>query len=414
MNPTLAIVIKAVLSLLGLALLIWLFCHTLKRSNDPAKILFKELLTIALVGGELFFIRSLIGHLGKGLVEDSGPAALISGSIAICGIILSIMWTSQISDFLFSPLTNLFDGGHEPPEPKPYYSIAMAKQKQGHPLEAIVELRAQLAKFPNDFEGVLLLAGIQAGDMNDLPGAEITLNHFCDSPHAPDRQVVAALTQLADWELKLAQDVDGACIALQKIVTRFPNTEFSLQAEQRLAHLGGTEKILMAAHDRQAVEVPEGVKNIGLLDSSAFLNPKETQPGQVAAGYVKHLEQHPHDAEVREKLAGLYAKDFHRLDLATLELSQLINEPKHAPKQVVHWLNLLAGFQIELGADVPTVRATLEKIAERFPNLPQAEIVRRRLALLNSEFKGQEKTPGVSLGVYEQNIGLKQGPPRNR
>jgi hypothetical protein len=202
--------------------------------------------------------------------------------------------------------------------------------------------------------------------------------------------------------------VDAARAALQKIVTRFPDTEFSLRAEQRLAHLGETEKILLAAHDRQAMELPEGVKNVGLLNSSEFLKPKEIEPGQLAAVYVKHLEQYPHDAEVREKLAVLYAKDFQRLDMATMELVQLINEPKHAPKQVVHWLNLLANFQIELGADVATVRATLEKIAARFPDAPQAEVARRRLALLNSEFKGQQKTPGVKLGVYEQNIGLKQ------
>jgi hypothetical protein len=326
-------------------------------------------------------------------------------------IIMSLAWTPHIAAFLFNPLTNLFDGGHEPPESKPYYSTAIAKQKQGHPVEAIVELRAQLAKFPNDFEGVLLLAGVQAADMNDLPGAEITLNHFCDSPHAPDRQVVAALTQLADWHLKLAQDVDAARVALQKIVDRFPGTEFSLQAEQRLAHLGGTGKILLAAQDRQAIELPVGVKNLGLRDSTEFAKPREMAPGQVAAAYVQHLEQYPHDAEVREKLAVLYAKDFQRLDMATLELAQLINEPNHAPKQVVHWLNLLANFQIELGADVATVRATLEKIAECFPNAPQAEIARRRLALLNSEFKGRQTTSGVKLGVYEQNIGLKHGRP---
>ena len=76
------------------------------------------------------------------------------------------------------------------------------------------------------------------------------------------------------------------------------------------------------------------------------------------------------------------------------------------------WLNLLANFQIDLGADVATVRETLEKIVERFPDLPVAEVAHRRLALLNLEFKGKEKTPDVKLGVYEQNIGLKYGAPR--
>jgi hypothetical protein len=73
---------------------------------------------------------------------------------------------------------------------------------------------------------------------------------------------------------------------------------------------------------------------------------------------------------------------------------------------------VLANLQIELGADVATVRGTLEKIVELYPDLPVAEITRRRLARINSEFKGKTETPGVKLGVYEQNIGLKYGSPR--
>jgi hypothetical protein len=206
--------------------------------------------------------------------------------------------------------------------------------------------------------------------------------------------------------------VDSARAALQKIIDLYPDTEMALAAEQRIAHLGGAEKILLEHHDRQNIAVPAGVNNIGLLDSSAFLQPKEIEPGKLAAAHVKHLEAHPHDSEVREKLAMIYAHDFQRLDLATMELAQLINEPRHSPKQIANWLNQLANFQVELGADVDTVRETLEKIVERFPNLPIAEVTQRRLARLNLEFKGKEKTPGVKLGVYEQNIGLKYGQPK--
>ena len=91
------------------------------------------------------------------------------------------------------------------------------------------------------------------------------------------------------------------------------------------------------------------------MDSTEFLKPQEIAPGKLAAAHVKHLETHPHDSEVREKLALIYAKDFKRLDLATMELAQLINEPRHSPKQIAGWLNLLANFQIESGADVATV-----------------------------------------------------------
>src|ERR1035441_274299 len=132
--------------------------------------------------------------------------------------------------------------------------------------------------------------------------------------------------------------------------------ETALQAEQRIAHLSEAEQMILAQHDRRNVALPEGVQSLGLLDSTAFLKPQEVEPGKLAAAHVKHLEAHPHDTEVREKLALIYANDFKRLDLATMELAQLINELMHKPKQVAHWLNLLANYQIELGADVATVR----------------------------------------------------------
>ncbi len=398
MSAAVQIALNSILSLIGFCFLIWLSIRALRRSDDPKMLVIKWVFTIPFVVVCLF-VGAHLGPFGTFV-------------IVFMAIVMSYMWTPHISALLFSPLTNLFDGGHEEPEKKPYYSIAISKRKTNRPLEAIVAIREQLAKFPNDFEGVMLLANIQAEDMDDLPGAEITLNHFCDSPNPPDRQVVAALTQLADWHLKRTVDIDAARTALQKIVARFPDTEIALRAEQRLAHLGETEKIILAQHDRQAMAVPEGIKNIGLLDSTEFLRPKAIEPGKLAAVYVKHLEQHPHDTEVREKLAAVYARDFKRLDLAAMELEQLINEPKHKPRQVAHWLNLLANFQVELGADAATVCATLGKIAGEFPGSPMAEMAQRRLARVSSEIKGRQEAPEVKLGVYEQNIGLKYGNPR--
>lgn len=398
MSHAAQIVLDSILSLLGLGFLIWMSVRTLRRSGDPKTLIIKWVFTIPFILGCLL-LAAKMGPFGPFL-------------IVFMAIILSVMWTPHISEALFSPLTSLFDGGHEEPEKKPFYSIAKAKRNRNKPLEAIVAIREQLAKFPNDFEGVLLLATIQAENLNDLPGAEITLNNFCNSPGVPDRQVVGALTQLADWHLKKTVDVDAARVALQQIVERFPDTEAALRAEQRLAHLGGVEKIMLEQHDRQATVVPEGVNNIGLLDSTTFLQPQEIDPGKLAAVYVKHLEQHPHDSEVREKLAMIYANDFKRLDLATLEMAQLINEPRHSAKQIAGWLNQLATFQVELGADVETVTATLGKIVEQFPNLPLADLARRRMARVKLEIKGKQEASGVKLGVYEQNIGLKYGSSR--
>ncbi len=397
MSHTLQLVLSIALTLFGLGFLIWVSVRTLQRSGDPVKLIFKWVITIPIVLGCLFVSR---------LLGPFGPFVIV-----FMAVILSIMWTPHIAETLFSPLTSLFDGGHEEPDKKPFYSMAVAKRKRGKPVEAIMAVREQLAKFPNDYEGIILLAGIQAEDMNDLPGAEITLNNFCNSPQAPDRQVVAAWTQLADWYLKKTVDMDATRATLQKIVERFPGTEFALRAEQRLAHLGGSQKILLEQHDRQATAVPTGVNNVGLLDSSAFLQPQEIEPGKLAAAYVKHLEQHPHDAEVREKLATIYAKDFKRLDLATMELAQLINEPRHSPKQIAGWLNKLANFQVQLGADVETVTATLQKIVDLYPDLPVGEMARRRVELVKKEIEGRKQISEVKLGTYEQNIGLKYGRP---
>jgi len=406
MGQALHIGLNVLLTLFGLGFVGWLFWRTLKQSNEPAKLVFKWLLTAGI--GWLEFTVALPAF-AKGGFDAIFLGLGLTGGLAMT---FNIIWRHSLIELITKPLTNLFDGGSEPPDPKPIYSSAQAKRKSNRPLEAIVAIREQLAKFPTDFEGVLLLANIQAEDMNDLPGAEITLNHFCDAPKVPDRQVVAALTQLADWHLKKTADVDAARAALEKIVARFPDTEIALRAEQRLAHLGGTEQILLGQHDRQALAVPTGVSNIGLLDSTEFLRPKEIEPGKLAAVYVKQLERHPHDAEVREKLAIIYARDFKRLDLATLELEQLINGPKQKPKSVAHWLNLLANFQVELGADVATVTATLGKIGELFPDSPLAEQALRRLARINLEFKALQATAEVKLGVYEQNLGLKYGAPR--
>jgi hypothetical protein len=325
----------------------------------------------------------------------------------LCGIVLAVLWTGSLIDVISKPLASLYDGGDTPPEPKPFYSIALARRKRNKPLEAMLAIREQLAKFPNDYEGTTLLANIQAEDLKDLAAAEMTLNHFCEWEKAPPKQVTAALTQIADWHLKFAQDAHSARVAMERIVEKYPESEMALVAKQRIAHLGGTEKQLLDSHDRRPVFVPEGVKNIGLLDSSAHLAPTETPPGELAASYVKHLEEHPGDTEAREKLAVIYARHFKRLDLATIELEQMIGEPNHPYKRVAHWLNLLTDLQVRCGGDYETAHATLTRIVERFPDYSVADLARNRLAHLKLEFKALEQTPEKTMGVYEQNIGLK-------
>jgi tetratricopeptide (TPR) repeat protein len=384
----------------------WLFIRAFRHSVSPGLLIFKWGMTAPIV----YILARKIGPM-----IPQGDFNTVAGMLlgAACIGIIALIWRGSLIESVVNPFTAIIDGGNEEPDKKPFYSIANAKRKRGRYQEAIAATRQQLEKFPDDFEGVMLVAGIQAEDLKDLAAAENTLNKFCERPKSAENQIAAAWTAMADWHLKFGVDVDSARVSLQKIIEKFPETELALRAEQRLAHLGGVEKIILGQHDRQRTILPEGVDNIGLLPSSKFLIPEEIHPGKLAAAHVKHLEQHPHDTDVREKLAVLYAEHFHRLDLATIELEQLIAEPRHTTKQVAHWLNLLANLQINGGATIEMVRTTLEQIVERFPDLPVANIARNRLARIELEFKGKkEMTAPVKIGVYEQDIGLKYGVPK--
>jgi len=371
------------LPLLGVIFVCWLVWCQWKRGRGGKGIIVKLLLTTVLLCSEGWLVQKLMLHLSEGgFLANSGLALAMVISIVAGGLAFSGLWTPEISAHLISPLTDLLDGGNEPPDSKPVYSAARSKLKNGKPLEAIVAIREQLAKFPNDFEGVFLLAQIQAEDLNDLAGAEVTFNYFCDFPRTPDRQIIAALFQLAEWQIAKSADMTAGMATLQKIVARYPYTQFSLRAEKRIAEL-----ILSAADqpDRPSVSLPAGENPSGLGEPAEVTSNSEIEPGKLAAVYVQRLELNPQDTELREKLAVLYANHFQRLDLATLELEQLIQTPGATPRQIADWLNLLANCQIELGANVATVCATLEKIVERFPALPEADLARRRLACVNGD-----------------------------
>jgi outer membrane protein assembly factor BamD (BamD/ComL family) len=321
--------------------------------------------------------------------------------------LLAIIWRRSIAGLVAKPFGALYDGGDAEVDPQAYYSVAESKRKRGHYNEAITEIRKQLDKFPTDFTGQMLLAEIQAENLNDLPGAEITIQRLCRQPgHAP-RNVAYAFNTLADWHLKYSVDRDAARADLQRIVDLFPESELALLAEQRIGHLAGTDQML-ATHDRPHVHLPAGVKNIGLLQSSHHLTPTSRDPAEVAGEYVRHLEQHPQDTEAREKLAVIYADHFERLDLAADQLQQLIDQLNQPARQVVHWLNLLADLQIRHGAGYDAVWQTLAQIIEHYPNQAAADVARNRMDLLKLELKAKTLTRSVKLGDYEQNIGLKQ------
>ena len=395
---------EALLGLVVVAGLVgWGMYRTMRRSEAPGRLVIKWILTVL-----------VLAWMNREIQPFSGsPPSWIHVVVALIGgLILAAIWRHSIAAIIAKPFSALYDGGDVQIEPQPYYSIAEAKRKLGKYPESVAEIRKQLEKFPNDVTGQMMLAEIQTQNLNDLPGAEVTLQRFCAQPgHAP-QNVAHVLSTLADWHLKYNLDREAARQDLQQIVNRFPETDLALAAAQRIARLASTDK-LVAPHDPQKFFVQPGIQNLGLRDRVGIQELAAADTDGVAADYVKHLGQFPMDFEVREKLALIYADHYRRLDLASEQLEQLIEHPNQPAKKVMHWLNLLADLQVRHGADLPTVQGTLERILDRFPNLPETQMTRARLSHLKLEFKGQEKTAGVKMGTYEQNIGLKRDRVRN-
>ncbi len=390
-----------IILVVGGGLAAWGLWRVLKNSEDPALLIFKWVLTAIIIGFMVKVVAPIVGQGGYGAAFGGIPMT------AVCGLALAIIWRRNIAELIANPFASLYNGGNVPPEPRPAYSIAQSRQKAGKYLEAIAEVRKQLDRFPTDFEGHMLLAQIQAEDLKDLAAAELTIQRLCAQPgHAP-ANIAFALYSLADWYLQFGPDREAAQHALEQVIELLPDTEFALTAAQRVAHLA-TAEMLLSPEERKKFAVPQTVGRVGLMQKAPALAPVETDPAQRAAELVKHLDQHPYDAEAREQLAIIYADHYHRLDLATGQLEDMIQQPNQPGRQVVRWLNLMADLQIRSGVDLETIKATLQRIVDREPNLAAAENARKRIELLKLELKGKQKAESVKLGSYEQNIGLRR------
>lgn len=393
--------LKGVLILLTLAaIVLWLSWRALRKSKDSTDLLVRWGLTAGVLVAAWKTINPVAADgstLGK-------LSALVMG--LAFSVPLIIIWVPHIAGTVGDWFAGIYTGGNEEAEPQPFYSVAQSLRKQGKFREAIYELREQLARFPDDVKGHLMIAEIQAENLSDLPGAQTTIERFCQ-PGRPPAHLSYALTTLADWHLKLTLDTESARQALEKIQELLPDTEQAMMAAQRLAHLA-TPEMLQAAQEHQPIHLTAHPKDAGLHEPPPTRPRAEEDPAVTAQKLIQQLEQHPLDCEAREKLAVLYSEHFDRLDLAAGELDQLIATPHQPPKEVVRWLNLLADFQVRHGVGYDGVKVTLERIIDGFPGVAAAQMAQQRLAHLRLELKGKEKSQAVKLGSYEKDLGLKR------
>lgn len=402
MPKTLSIAIGLCMLIGFLGLLTWFTVRRLRRSEDPLGIIIKIIAMIVVV---------LVAYFGvmKDISTDGADRLILVIIGLIIGGIAAVLWTPHIAAAVAKPFMSLIDGGTQEVVPEPVYSVATARRKAGKFQEAIYEVQKQLQMFPTDMTGQMLLAEIQAEDLKDLQAADITIQRICNQPgHAPD-SIALAISSLADWHLKYAQDREAARQVLERILELLPNTPQAQLAHQRIAHLASTENLL-DVHDRATIRMQEGVQNVGLLKDPSTLRKPEENLAQKADELVQHLEKYPHDSDAREKLASIYAEHFQRIDLALMQLEELIQYPNQPAKDVVRWLNLAADLQIKRGDPYEDIRSTLERIIDLYPARAYADHARQRIEVLKLQMKGRETSQAIKLGSYEQNLGLKKKP----
>ncbi len=371
-----------------------LFWRALRRSNEPAWLIFKWVLTVIVVGWVAYEAYRERGAGAEGKLVVLFFAALPAA------VVMTIVWGRSIGEAVAAPFSNMFTGGTEEPDPVPLYSIAEALRRRGKYQESLYAIQEQLEKFPTDFTGQMMLAEIQAESLKDLQAAEVTIHRLCEQKQSPANRAFA-LNSLADWHLKITQDADAAKRALEKISELLPATEFERTAANRIAHLADSAT-LVKLHEPEVVAMKPGVEYLGLLKDQSHLLPKEKSAADEAAELVAHLEIHPLDHEARERLAVLYAESYGRLDLATEQLEQLMGLPGESPKHVVRWLNLLANLQIQTTGTTELAEQTLRRIIDLFPNHSFAQMAEERIATLRLELKRYEKSRVVKLGSKEE------------
>jgi tetratricopeptide (TPR) repeat protein len=390
--------------LIGASLAIWFVWRTIKKAEDPGRIIYKW--------GISFVFLVFLVFLGA-KISAIGPGGAFIGPItaAICGIILGILWAPHLGALLAKPFTSVYSGGDVEPEVRPFYSIARAKQKRGRYQEAIAEVRKQLERFSQDYEGWMLLAEIYAENLKDNAAAQNCVEEILrHESHAP-RNIAFALNRSADWHLGLGTDRDSARAVLEEIVRRFPGSEYSHSAAQRIAHLT-TDKMLIDQRETPTIHLTRRDEYIGLQGAVADPRPAAEEPPAAANRLVRHLQAHPADVEAREQLAEIYARHYQRVDLAVDQLEQLIASPGATHKEIAHWLNMRVDFHRDINQDESAARAALERIIVLFPGSAAAGLAESRLMHLTGEFRKNRKSQVLKLGSYEENVGLKGNVPK--
>src|SRR6266404_2296489 len=101
----------------------WLMIHTIRRAEEPQRMVFKWIVTI--------IVACLMYWHAFPLAGQGGMAAFSGVSLAMFyGLIMAFTWRHNLGGLIAKPFSSLYDGGNLQIEPRPMYSIAQSKVKQ--------------------------------------------------------------------------------------------------------------------------------------------------------------------------------------------------------------------------------------------------------------------------------------------
>ncbi len=392
------------LGLVDLGVLIWLFVRKLKQTDgdDTGFAVFRWL-----VAGNALM---MLFWVAIPLTISGNPVGVIFGvgGMAICGILIALGITPSVVGGAVGFFTGAIDGSSEPQKKEALYSVALAKRNRNEPGEAIEEIREQLLEFPYDFEGMMLMAEIQAHDLKNLPAAKGTMETLLEFGKFPKARKAYVLTTMADWELELGKNPKGARAAFRRIVEMFPDSEISRKAELRMLRLPTREDIA----DRERTHVHTLPSRRSEEQREAAVSASGGDPSAEARELTERLTRHPEDDEARERLATIYARHYRRVDMAADQLEQLIRDPRQPRDETVRRLHQLAEFHLSFALDGDAARACLQRIVELFPGTPAAELAQNEMRTLPSTESLRRRSKAVPMVEAEKDLGLKRRPPK--
>jgi hypothetical protein len=258
----------------------------------------------------------------------------------------------------------------------PMYAKAIAKMKFGKYTEAEWELIRQLERAEDDFQGWMMMAELYAVHFHDVPEAEQTILEICDNPKVTPPQISVALHKLADWQLSIGENPEGARSALQMVQDRCRGTHLARMAQVRMQQLPRTADELRERKQAEAIPLPA----LGdQLDSDGTAPQTGANHAEIARVCTARLAEDPNNIHEREKLARVLAEHLGRADDAIEQLTLLLDMPDQPEARRAEWLSRMAAWTLKYKHDGVKGRELLNRLVREFPGTAQAFAARQRL-----------------------------------